>query len=93
MRSRKFIRVSPNEIYTEIEKYCNERSEQAQSISKEQSDKHKQSSHKDILSIDEVRDLYKKVKSGDDKLKPKENKKNRTMEYYKNNTGNFDHIK
>lgn len=64
LKKRKFVRVTGNEIYNEIEIYFNERCKQAQSYSKEQSDKYKNSLDIIELNNKEIKKLYKDVASG-----------------------------
>ena len=93
LRKKKFIRISGNEIYTEIEFYFNERCKYAQKYSNHQSEIHK--SEVEVLKMnDEVLEkYYKDVKNGckisssrpsiektSDKLKSDQKK---LVEYYK----------
>jgi len=66
LNKRKFIRVSGNEIYNEIELYFNERCIEAQSYNQKKSDDYKQSLVKPELDDEQLKGLYKSVKSGEE---------------------------
>ena len=78
LRKRKFIRVSGNEIYNEIEQYFNERCKHAQSFSKEESDRKKSFYEVDIMDDETVKKLYKDVASGKETSESAESRKRKT---------------
>lgn len=65
LRSRKFIRVTGNEIYREVEIYFNKRCEFASDYSKKESDDNKTLSvGSEVLNDKELKQYYKDVKDG-----------------------------
>lgn len=94
LKKRKFIRVSGNEIYNEINAYFNERCEHAQIYSDREAQLHKKNVVKSELNNDQVIKLYKSVRMGEKLSGPmtkekricykirEENKK--AAEYYRN---------
>ena len=70
LKKRKFIRISGNEIYTEIESYFNDRCKYAQEFSKKESDRNKNNFDISELNNDELKTLYKDVSLGKELSKP-----------------------
>ena len=93
LKKRKFIRVTGNEIYQEIEVYFDERCKQAQTVSKNESDYNKKNLTASELDNEQLRKFYKDVKDGKE-LSPapkdevrscdkKDDKNKEAQEYYK----------
>ena len=79
LKKRKFIRITGNEIYNEIETYFNERCEFAQLNSEKESNDKKINTLKIELNDKELSNLYRSNKSGE-KLSDSPTGKNRTSE-------------